>query len=88
MGPRGELEFLLKILTTLVPDFQEDSYFEAYIHYVEECQRADAEGRDPEEVEFIPHSGEGDEDKGTIPLDGEAGTPDKEGHGDEGELDV
>ncbi|KAJ8441092.1 hypothetical protein Cgig2_000353 [Carnegiea gigantea] len=39
---------------------KEDSYFEAYLHYVDECQWAEEEGRDPEEVEFIPPSGEGD----------------------------
>jgi len=78
--------FLRKVLTTLTPDFQEDNYFLAYIHYIEERQRAEAEGRDPEEVECIPPSGEGDEDEGTTPLDGEEGTPDDEGPGDERSL--
>ena len=76
---------MYKVLTTLVPDFQEDSYFEACIHHVEERQWAEAEGRDPKEVEFIPPSGEGDEDEGTTPLDSEVGTLDNEGHGDGGE---
>ena len=36
----------------MAPDFQEDNYFEAYIRYVEEHQRAKAKGQDPEVVEF------------------------------------
>jgi len=37
---------------------------------VKERQQAEAEGEDPEEVEFIPPSGEGDEDEETTPLNG------------------
>ena len=50
------MEFLRRVLMTLAPDFQEHNYFEAYIRYVEEHQRAEAEGRYPEEVVFIPPS--------------------------------
>ena len=71
---------------TLAPDFQEDDYSETYLHYVDERQQADAEGRDPEEVEFIPSSGDGDglEDEATNPLDAEAETPKNEDHEDSG----
>ena len=84
------VEFLCKDLITLAPDFREDNHFEAYIHYMEERQRAEAEGWDPEEVEFISPSSEGDdlEDGGTTPLDGEEGTPDDEDRGDGGEPDT
>ena len=63
-GNEEVMGFLREVLNTLAPDFEEDNYFEAYIHYVEECQRDEAEGRDPEVVEFIPPSGKGDEDEG------------------------
>jgi len=75
------MEFLRKVLVTLAPDFQEDNYFEAYIRYVKERRWAEAEGQDPEKVEYIPPSSEGDEDEGTTPLEGKAGTPDNEGPG-------
>jgi len=55
---------------------------------MEEHQRAKAEGRDPEEVEFVPPSGDKDEDEGTTPLKGKVGTPDDEGPGDGGEPDM
>jgi len=75
---------------TLAQEFQEDSYFEAYLHYVDERQRAVDEGRDPEEVEFIPPSVEGEDagDEATNPLDAEAGASGEEGHEDSGEPDV
>jgi len=53
-GHPKSIEFLHKVLMTLVPDFREDSYFEAYIHYMKECQQAEAEGQDPEEVDRTP----------------------------------
>ena len=75
---------------TLAQEFQEDSYFKAYLHYVDEYQWAEDEGRDPEEVEFISPSGEGDGagDAATNPLDSDAGTPEDEGREDSGEPDV
>ena len=41
-------------------------------------------------MDFIPSSGEGDdlEVEGAIPLDGEAGTPENEDHGDGREPDA
>ena len=39
-------------------------------------------------MEFIPPSGDGDEDDGTTPLEDEAETPDDEGLVDEGEPDM
>jgi len=89
-GCEESVEVLRKVLMTLAPDFQEDSYFEAYIHYAEERQRAEAEGRDTRKTEFIPPSSEGDdpEAEGTTPLDDEAGTPDDEDHGNEREPDA
>ncbi|KAJ8420401.1 hypothetical protein Cgig2_028073 [Carnegiea gigantea] len=60
------------------------AYFEAYLDYVDERQQDEVEGRDPEEVEFIPPSGEsgGPGDEATNPLDAEVGTPKDEGHED------
>ena len=46
---------------TLANEFQDDSYFEAYLHCVDERQRAAIEGRDPKEVEFIPSLTEGED---------------------------
>jgi len=75
---------------TLAQDFQEDDYFEAYLNYVNKCQQAEAEGRDPEDVEFIPPSGEGDglEDGATNPLDAEAKTLEDEDREDSGGPDM
>ena len=75
---------------TLAQAFHEDSYFEAYLHYVDERQQAEAKGRDPEEVEFISLSdkGDGPEDEATNPLDVEAETPEEEDREDGGELDM
>ncbi|KAJ8431148.1 hypothetical protein Cgig2_026745 [Carnegiea gigantea] len=71
-------------------EFQEDSYFEAYLHYVDERQWAEDKGRDPEEVEFIPPSGEGEVagDEAANPLDADAEASEEEGHEDSGEPDV
>ena len=48
------------------------------------------EGRDPEEIEFIPLSGnsDGQEDEVTNSLDANAGTPKDKGCDNSGELDV
>ena len=75
---------------TLAQEFQEDAYSEAYLHYVDTRQQAEAEGRDLEEVEFIPPSGKGDGlgDETTNPMDAEAGTPEDEGREDSGEPDL
>ncbi|KAJ8438792.1 hypothetical protein Cgig2_023826 [Carnegiea gigantea] len=52
--------------------------------------QAEDEGRDLDEVEFIPPSGEGDgaRDEATNPLDADAGTSDDEDREDSGELDI
>ncbi|KAJ8429036.1 LOW QUALITY PROTEIN: hypothetical protein Cgig2_016941 [Carnegiea gigantea] len=78
-GREEVIGFLRKVLTTLAPDFQEDNYFEAYTHYRNANRPRLRPG--PEEVKFIPPFGEGDEDEGTTPLDGEAGTLDDDGPG-------
>ncbi|KAJ8432914.1 hypothetical protein Cgig2_004588 [Carnegiea gigantea] len=54
------------------------------------CGRVRTEGRDPEEVEFIPPSYEGKaaEDEATNPLEVEAGASEEEGCEDRGEPDV
>jgi len=59
-------------LDDIGPRLPGDSYFEFYIHYAKERQRAEAEGRHPKEVEFSLFSVEGDdlEAEGTTPLDG------------------
>jgi len=69
-------------LVTLVHQaFRIEGYFEAYINFVDNCRRAEVEGREPELVEFNPlttiKEGLGDEE--TIPLDGNVVMPDKEG---------
>jgi len=68
----------------LAQEFQEDAYFEAYLHHVDERQQAEAEGQDPKEVEFILPSGEGDRpgDEMTNPLDIEVETLEDEGRED------
>ena len=75
----------------LASDFQEDNYFEAYPHYVDERQRVADEGRDPEEVEFIPSSIEGEDagDEATNPMDAEVGaSEEQDDHEDCGEPDA
>ena len=74
----------------LANEFQNDSYFEAYLHDVNERQQAAVEGRDPEEVEFIAPSVEGEDagDEATNPLEAEAGSSEEEEREDGGELDV
>jgi len=75
---------------TLAQEFQEDSYFEAYLHYVDKRQRAEDEGRDLEEVEYIPPSGEGDGagDEVTNPLDVNGKASEDEGREHNVEPDV
>ena len=76
---------------TLASDFQEDNYFEAYLHYLDERQWATDEDRDPKEVEFIPFPIEGEDagDEATYPIDAEAGaSEEEEKHEDSGEPDV
>ncbi|KAJ8430670.1 hypothetical protein Cgig2_033826 [Carnegiea gigantea] len=72
------------------PRPSEDSYFEAYLYYVDKRQRAVDEGRDPEEVEFIPPSTKGKDagDEATNPLDVEAEASEEEGREDSGEPDM
>jgi len=41
-GRADTLEYLCKVLVTLAQEFQEDAYFEAYLHYVDERQQAEA----------------------------------------------
>ena len=57
---------------------------------MDERHQAKAEGRDPQEIEFIPPSGEGNtlEDGATNPLDTDAGTPEDEGCEDSKVFDV
>ncbi|KAJ8448734.1 LOW QUALITY PROTEIN: hypothetical protein Cgig2_011355 [Carnegiea gigantea] len=57
-GRFNTLGYLRKVVLTLADEFQDDNYFETYLHYVDERERATAKGRDPEEVEFIPLSTE------------------------------
>jgi len=75
---------------TLAQEFQEDSYFEAYLHCIDERQWAEDEGRDPEEMEFIPPSSKGDgvRDEAINSLDAEVEASEEEGHKDSGEPDV
>jgi len=74
----------------LAQEFQEDSYFGAYLCYKDERQWAENEGRDPEEVEFSLPSGEvdGAGDEATNPLDADAGASEDEGPEDSGEPDM
>ena len=77
-------------MLTLAGEFSDDRYFETYLGFVDEYKWAAAKGRDPEEVEFIPPSSEGEvsEDEATNPLEAEAGASEEEGHEDDGEPDV
>lgn len=45
-------DFYRKVLITLATDFIDDEYYDAYLKYVEDREKAIAEGRDPNEVEF------------------------------------
>jgi len=49
---------------------------------VDEREQVAVEGRDPEEVEFIPPSSESEavQDEATNPLEAEAGASEEEGH--------
>jgi len=89
-GHTNTLRYLRKVLVTLAHEFQEDSYFEAYLHYVNERQQAANEGHDPEEVEFISPFTEGEDigDEATNPLDAEARASEEEEHEGSGEPDV
>ena len=58
------------MLLTPAGEFHDDRYFEAYLKYVDERERAIAEGRDPDEVEFVtPSEGEATADEPTHPLE-------------------
>jgi len=68
---------------TLAPDaFCQDGYFEAYAKYIEDHRQAQAEGHNPELVDFNPptidEDGPGDEE--TMPLESVAATPNGEGN--------
>ena len=77
-------------MLTLAGEFSDDRYFEAYLRFVDEREQAAGERHDPEEVEFIPASSEGEaaEDEATNPLEVEADASDEEGSEDGGEPDV
>ena len=77
-------------MLTLAGEFEDDRYVEAYLSFVDEREWAAAEGCDPEEVEFIPPSSEGEAvgDAATNPLEAEAGASEEEEHEDGGEPDV
>ena len=67
---------------TLAPQaFRIEGHFEAYVKFVKDHRRAEAEGQDPELVEFNPRTAveEGLGDEETTPLDSEAAAPDEEG---------
>lgn len=69
-GHTDTLAYLCKVLLTLAGEFSDDRYFEAYLKFVDERERAVVEGRDSEEVEFIPPSeGEAAADEATHPLE-------------------
>ena len=84
--------YLHKVVLTLADEFEDDRYFEAYLSFVDEREQTAAEGRDPEEVVFIPPSSEGEatEDEAINPLEAEAeaGAFAEEEHEDGGEPDV
>ena len=87
-GCSDTLVYLRKVILTLTCEFDDDRYFETYLHFVDKRERAAAECCDPEEVEFTPPSeGEAATDKATNPLEVEAGTSEEE-HGDGGEPNV
>ena len=77
-GHSDTLTYLRKVLLTLAGEFHDDRYFEAYLKYVDDRERAIAEGRDPDEVEFVaPSEGEATADEPTHPLE-VAGLSDEE----------
>jgi len=47
-GRIDTLGYLHKVLVTLAHAFQEDGYFEAYLHYVDKHQQAADKIRDPD----------------------------------------
>ena len=77
-------------MLTLAGKFEDNRYFEAYLRFVDKREQAAAEGRDLEEVEFIPPSFEGEaaRDEGINPLEAEAGASEEEEHKDGGELNT
>ena len=77
-------------MLTFAGEFSDDRYYEAYLRFVDEREQAAAEGRDPEDMEFIPPSSEGEavEDKAANPLEAEAGASKEEGREDDGDPDV
>ena len=80
--------YLCKVVLTLAREFSDDRYFEAHLNFVDERERAAAEGRNPEEVEFTPPSeGEAAVDEATNPLEAEAGLSEEE-YEDGGEPDM
>ncbi|KAJ8449495.1 hypothetical protein Cgig2_002292 [Carnegiea gigantea] len=89
-GRSDTLGYLYKVVLTLASEFQDDHYFEAYLHFVDERERAAAKGRDLDEVDFIPPLTEGEvvEDEATNPLEAKAGASEGEEHEDGGEPDV
>lgn len=69
-GHSDTLAYLRKVLLTLAGEFHDDRYFEAYLKYVDERERAITEGHDPDEVEFVaPSEGEATADEPTHPLE-------------------
>ena len=52
-GRSDTLVYLHKVLLTLAGEFLDDRYYEAYLRFVDEREQAAAEGRNPDEVEFI-----------------------------------
>ena len=89
-GRSNTLGYLRKVVLTLASEFEDDQYFEAYLHFVDEREGTAAEGRDPEEVELIPPStkGEANGDEATNLLEAEAGSSEGEDHADGGETNV
>ena len=77
-------------MLTLAGEFKDDRYFEAYLRFVDEHEQAAVEGRDLEQVEFIPPWSEGGaaEDEATNPLEAETGASQDEEHEDGGDPDV
>ena len=69
-GHSDTLTYLRKVLLTLAGEFDDDWYFKAYLKYVDEREQDIAEGRDPDEVEFVaPSEGEATTDETTHPLE-------------------
>ena len=86
-GHSDTLAYLRKALLTLTGEFDDDRYFEAYLKYVDERERAVAEGRDPDEVKFVaPSEGEATADETTHPL--EVTGPSEEEPADDNEPDA